>query len=112
MNLDVVYKKRVEIKDLAGLVKDLKAIAGEQWVSTEEADLVAYSKDAMLITNRWIIEKKVPGLPHVVVWPENEEQVSKIVKIAAERRIPLIPYGEVRASSARRSRSMAASRST
>ncbi len=94
MNLDIVYKKRVEIKDIDGLVKDLKAITGEQWVSTEEADLVAYSKDAMLITNRWVIEKKVPGLPHVVVWPENEDQVSKIVKLAAERKIPVIPYGE------------------
>lgn len=94
MNLDIVYKNRVDIKDLAGLVNDLKAIVGEQWVSTEEADLVAYSKDAMLITNRWAIEKKIPGLAHVVTWPGTEAEVSKIVKLAADHKIPVTPYGE------------------
>jgi len=94
MNLDLVYKKRVAIEDLDGLVNDLTAIAGEQWVSTEEADLVAYSKDSQLISHRWIMERKLPGLPHVIVWPENEEQVSKILKLAFDRKIPVIPYAE------------------
>jgi alkyldihydroxyacetonephosphate synthase len=94
MNLDIVYKKRVEIKDIDGLVKKLKAIAGENWVSIDEADLVAYSKDYQLITNRWIIEKKLPGLPHVIVWPANEAEISKILGLANELKIPVIPYGE------------------
>ncbi|MHA1870328.1 MAG: FAD-binding oxidoreductase [Promethearchaeota archaeon] len=92
--MDVVYKERVEIEDIDRLVKDLKGIVGDEWVSTEEADLVAYSKDYQLITNRWIIEHKLPGKAHVICWPENEDEVVKILKIANERKIPVIPYGE------------------
>lgn len=89
-----MYKNRVEIKDLASLVKNLKDIVGEKLVSTEETDLIAYSKDYQLITNRWIMEGKIPAKAHVIVWPENEEQISKILKLANELKIPVIPYGE------------------
>ena len=94
MDFDIIYKKRVEIKDIDELVKQLKDIVGDEWVSTEEADLVAYSKDYQLITNRWIIEGKLPALPHVITWPETEEQISQILAIANEQKIPVIPYGE------------------
>jgi len=93
-NMDLVYKNRIEIKDLDNLVSELKSIVGSEWVSTEEADLIAYSKDYQLITNRWIIEGKVPGLAHVIVWPNSEEEISTILKIANKRKIPVIPYGE------------------
>jgi len=92
--MDLVYKNRIEIKDLDNLVSELKSIVGSEWVSTEEADLIAYSKDYQLITNRWIIEGKVPGLAHVIVWPNSEEEISTILKIANKRKIPVIPYGE------------------
>ena len=94
MNFDIVYKKRVEIEDLDKLVSQLIEIVGTEWVSTEESDRVAYSKDYQLITNRWIMEGTIPGLPHVIVWPENEPEISKILKIANEQKIPVIPYGE------------------
>ncbi len=95
MKLDVFYSKhRVDIKDLNGLVKQLQEISGEKWVSTEEADLVAYSKDYQLITNRWIMEGTIPGLAHVIVWPGSEEEISKILRLANEMRIPVVPYGE------------------
>lgn len=94
MKFDLVHTKRVEIADLPGLVASLKNIVGDGWVSTAEADLVAYSKDYQLITNRWIIEGKLPGLAHVIAWPGSEQEVSHIVKLAGERGIPVIPYGE------------------
>ena len=94
MKFDIVYKKRVEIKNLKKLVSYLSEIVGTEWVSTEEADLVAYSKDYQLITNRWIMEGTIPGLPHVIVWPENETQISQILKLANKQKIPVIPYGE------------------
>ncbi|MHA1110709.1 MAG: FAD-binding oxidoreductase [Promethearchaeota archaeon] len=94
MDFDIVYKKRVEIEDLDKLITQLAEIVGTEWTSTEEADLVAYSKDYQLITNRWIMEGTLPGLPHIIVWPENEPQISQILKIANERKIPVIPYGE------------------
>ncbi|TFG19085.1 MAG: FAD-binding oxidoreductase [Promethearchaeota archaeon] len=94
MNFDIVYKKRVEIGDINKLKTQLSEIVGTEWASTEEADLVAYSKDYQLITNRWIMEGTLPGLPHIIVWPENELQISQILKIANEQKIPVVPYGE------------------
>ncbi|MHA1341335.1 MAG: FAD-binding oxidoreductase [Promethearchaeota archaeon] len=92
--MDLVYKKRVEIENLDELVSELKGIVGNEWVSTEEADLVAYAKDYQLITNRWIIEGKQPAKAHVIVWPNSEKEISKILKITNEKKIPVIPYGE------------------
>jgi alkyldihydroxyacetonephosphate synthase len=94
MNFEMIYKKRVEIEDLDKLISQLSNIVGAEWVSTEEADLVAYSKDYQLITNRWMMEGTLPGLAHVIVWPENESEISKILIIANEQQIPVIPYGE------------------
>ncbi|MHA1792561.1 MAG: FAD-binding oxidoreductase [Promethearchaeota archaeon] len=94
MNFDIVYKKRIEIKDLDAIVKKLKDIVGDNWVSTEESDLVAYSKDYQLITNRWTIDSKVAGLPHVVVWPGSDTEISTILKLLNKEKIPAIPYGE------------------
>ncbi|MHA1729336.1 MAG: FAD-binding oxidoreductase [Promethearchaeota archaeon] len=94
MDFEIVYNNRIEIKDLNGLVSSLREIVGEKWVSTEEADLVAYSKDYQLITNRWIMDGKLPGKAHVIVWPESEQQISQILRIANEQKIPVIPYGE------------------
>jgi alkyldihydroxyacetonephosphate synthase len=94
MNFDIIYKKRVEIDNIEKLSSQLSKIVGKEWVSTEDADLVAYSKDYQLITNRWIMEGKLPAKPHIIVWPESESQISKILKIANDRKIPVIPYGE------------------
>ena len=95
INIEIKYSKnRVEIKDLKGLVSKLSKILTKKWVSTEEADLVAYSKDYQLITNRWIMEGALPGLAHVICWPENADQISQILKLANKLKIPVIPYGE------------------
>ncbi|MBD3353065.1 MAG: FAD-binding protein [Candidatus Lokiarchaeota archaeon] len=92
--MDLVYKKRVKIENLEEIIEKLESIVGKEWVSTEEADLVAYSKDYQLITNRWIMDHKIPGKAHVIVWPENENQISDIMNIANENHIPVVPYGE------------------
>lgn len=92
--MDIKYKKRVEIKDLDGLVKKLSEIVGEEYTSTKQADLVAYSKDYQLITNRWIMEGSLPAQAHVIVWPKSEKEISDIMKLANKEKIPVIPYGE------------------
>ena len=94
MDFDLIFKDRIKIDDIDTLVIDLKKIVGDKWVSTEHADLVAYAKDSMLISFRWIQEGKLSGLPHVVTWPETDEEISEILKVANERKIPVIPYGE------------------
>ena len=62
----------------------LKGVVGEDNVSVDEAELVINSTDAL--GGAWV-------KPDVVVWPENTEQVSKIVSYANSRRIPVTPRG-------------------
>ncbi len=61
------------------LVKEL----GDDKVSTDELELLCYSYDSSPIT----------GKPDAIVWPETLEDVIKIIEIAKEKRIPLIPRG-------------------
>lgn len=36
---------------------------------------------------------KIPKLPDFVVFPENKEQISKIIKLANKYKIPIVPWG-------------------
>ena len=62
-------------------------------VSTREEDRIIYSRDYWPIALKWFLDKKLPALPQAIVWPENIEQISELIKIANEYRVPVIPYG-------------------
>ena len=62
----------------------LRRVVGEDNASVEEAELVINSTDAL--AGRWV-------RPDVVVWPQDTEQVSKIVSYASRRNLPITPRG-------------------
>lgn len=63
--------------------KRLEQIVGAANVSTDNVDLLCYSRDA----------SENVGMPDVVVWPTTTRQVSEIMKLANELRVPLTPRG-------------------
>lgn len=65
------------------LIKRLEQIVGVENVSTEHVDLLCYSRDA----------SESVGMPDVVVWPIDTLQVSEIVRLANELRVPVTPRG-------------------
>jgi glycolate oxidase len=65
------------------LKKRLVQIVGAENVSTESVDLLCYSRDA----------SENVGKPDIVVWPNNTSQVSEIMKLANELRVPVTPRG-------------------
>lgn len=65
------------------IVQDLKDIVGAENVSSETADRILHAFDA---TQRRF-------LPEVVVHAESAEQVSRVVRLASEHRIPVLPRG-------------------
>lgn len=65
------------------IVQDLKDIVGAENVSCETADRILHAFDA---TQRRF-------LPEVVVHAESAEQVSRVVRLASEHRIPVLPRG-------------------
>ncbi len=98
MNLndfDLIYReKRVSIQNKDEIVSKLRQKIGEDNVSTSPIDILAYTKDTSLITLNWAIEGKLAGLPEVITWPENEEQVREILTIANQEMIPVVPFAE------------------
>lgn len=68
------------------ILSELKGIVGEENVLTDVRDLEKYSHDETSIG--------VKALPEVVVKPENTTQVSKVLALANERKIPVTPRGQ------------------
>ena len=66
-----------------GLVRRLTDELGRESVLVSPEDLAVYGYDGTFIE----------GTPQVVVLPRTTEQVSRVVRIAAEARLPVIPRG-------------------
>lgn len=66
------------------IIEQIKAIVGAEYVKHSTAHLVAYSYDATANFQR---------LPDLVVSPKNSEEISAILHICNEHRIPIIPRG-------------------
>jgi D-lactate dehydrogenase (cytochrome) len=65
-------------------VINLKAIVGEQFVSTGESVLALHSHDESYHAH---------VLPDVVLWPHSTDEVSRVVRYAFERKIPVTGWG-------------------
>jgi glycolate oxidase len=65
------------------LIDSLVKTVGKEAVLYTPEDLAVYSYDGTF----------AEGQPEVIVLPETSEQVSQVIKLAAEARVPLIPRG-------------------
>ena len=68
-----------------GIISLFRKILGEKNVIIERQDLLAYSSDESPYENRY--------LPAVAVRPGSTDEVARILKIASEHKIPVIPRG-------------------
>jgi glycolate oxidase len=69
---------------MASLIERLNRILGKENVLTSKEAMVAYSYDA---TNMWT------HLPDVVVLPSDAGQISEILKLASQEKVPVTPRG-------------------
>ena len=65
-------------------IQQLRQIVGDDGVISDRDELLVYECDA------YTLEK---NLPNVVVLPRTTEEVSAVVKLCAEHKIPIIPRG-------------------
>nr|MDO8133572.1 FAD-binding oxidoreductase [Candidatus Njordarchaeum guaymaensis] len=84
---------RIAAEKLAGIKRALTNILGEKNVTDSEFDKISYSKDTWPLRLMEIKRGVTEPFPDLIVWPESVEQVAKIVRLANEEKIPLIPYG-------------------
>ena len=68
----------------SGIVARLTEIVGKENVFTDPEDLASYAYDA---TSLWVHS------PDVVVFPITTEQISEILKLANEHKVPVTPRG-------------------
>ncbi|MCA9581231.1 MAG: FAD-binding oxidoreductase, partial [Myxococcales bacterium] len=76
------------------LRRDLLALVGDGRVSMNAADRVAYARD--LWPREQIRSRSGTPAPHppaIIVWPSSTEDVVRVVAFAAERGLPLVPFG-------------------
>ena len=73
--------------DTSKLARDLSKIVGKEQVFTDKPTSVVYAKDTM----PWDVEEK--NIPYAVVRPSNSQEVSKILKYANEKSIPVHIHG-------------------
>ena len=72
----------------AALLKSLTGIVGADWVVTDWLAMESYLLDVTALPIR-----PVPSRDVVLVKPANPEEISQILKLANERRVPVIARG-------------------
>ncbi|HWE23248.1 MAG TPA: FAD-binding oxidoreductase [Myxococcales bacterium] len=75
------------------LERDLCVLLGAGAASCSPADLWAMSRDCWPRSLLWTKAAIAPHPPDVVAWPASTGEVAKVVRYAAERRIPVVPFG-------------------
>ncbi len=73
--------------DRKKLAKDLSRIMGKEHVFTDKPTAVVYAKDTM----PWDLEEK--NIPYAVVRPGNAQEISRLLKYANEKLIPVHIHG-------------------
>ena len=74
--------------------REATKIVGSENVSINQADLLSTCRDYWPVNNIWMLEGAVPALPQLVVWPRSTAEVSGLLAMANDKKIPVIPYGE------------------
>lgn len=68
--------------NIRGVEEKLKEAIGERWVTSNPADLSVYGRDFTIYSGE---------RPNIVVLPETTEDVQKVMRIAYEHKIPVVP---------------------
>lgn len=71
----------------------VKETCPDTWIQTEPEDCLIYSHGCYPREYKWLLQGKYPYLTRAVLSPENEEEISKIVCLANEKNVGMIPYG-------------------
>lgn len=75
------------------LEHELADIVGAGYVLTDETDRTIYGVDYFWLPRMFIDRGEVPPLPDVVVLPGTPEELSRVVKLANQYRVPIVPWG-------------------
>ncbi|MFQ5860906.1 MAG: FAD-binding oxidoreductase, partial [Dehalococcoidia bacterium] len=75
------------------VLDSLLRLLGREQVSTVEEELEFYSGDALTPLRAFRAAPVLSRRADVVVRPQSQEQVVELVRLAAQHRVPMVPYG-------------------
>jgi alkyldihydroxyacetonephosphate synthase len=75
------------------LLKALEETVGKKNVSTRNLDRMSYARDIWPKCYFWLRRAETPYVPAAIVWPGSVEEVSRVMKLALEHKVPLTPVG-------------------
>ncbi len=90
----ILQQGKVKQAVIDKFVDKATGIVGADNISSGEIDLLSTCRDYWPVSSIWMLEGSVPALPQLVVWPQSTEEVSQILALANEKKIPVVPYGE------------------
>ena len=82
VEIDTDEDTGVTADNIRTVEEKLKEAIGERWVTSNPADLAAYGRDFTIYSGE---------RPNIVVLPENAEEVQKVMRIAYQHKIPVVP---------------------
>ncbi|GMU58879.1 MAG: dehydrogenase [Myxococcaceae bacterium] len=68
-----------------------EAVGGR--VSFSDFDRLSYARDLWPLALLWIRQGRVPPPPDAIVWPGTEDEVARLICVARDKHLGLIPYG-------------------
>ena len=80
-------------KSQKSLLEKLSRLVGPDYVLTERSQLQEHSWDALSEGRIHPLRRPEPADPLCVVLPASTEEVQKVVLLANEEKVPIIPYG-------------------
>ena len=75
------------------VIEALSAIVGADRVTTAATDRFIYSVDSFWLPQMWLDRGRMRPRPGVVVYPESAAEVARILALANEARVPVVPWG-------------------
>lgn len=75
------------------ILRKIESIVGPEFVSVRNLDRFNYSRDSNFKSTIRIGFNHPEPFPDVIVWPREVEQVRKLVAMARQQKIPIVPYG-------------------
>lgn len=82
-----------EINLRKSFIAHIEAIVGPDGYSVKDTDRLSYSRDANFRSAIAAHYSHFENFPSLIVWPQNVEQLSLVIKAAVKYRVPVTPYG-------------------
>jgi alkyldihydroxyacetonephosphate synthase len=75
------------------VLRALEAVVGAGRVTTAATDRLIYSVDSFWLPQMWLDRGRTRPEPGVIVYPQSASEVARVLAVANEARVPVVPWG-------------------